>query len=179
MNFDKTITIKVSIKQFDTITNYAKERGSDVSNEIRRVIDKIGRDPQQIQEDIDYYQYRIKSLKDEKAKKENEISVKEKKQEMKATVEKSKQEGEEELKKWKRPIIKEMIKKFGSVLEFKDKKQRDKATKDVKEFVNSVVEGLSDDIKIIYYNSLFIDACKYILNYSEEDIKRLTNGKTK
>ena len=65
--YDKTITVKVSIDQFDKIHNIASERGTDVSVILRENIDSLGETKEEVINQLEFHKYQ-KDLFEKKLK---------------------------------------------------------------------------------------------------------------
>ena len=157
MMFEKSITIKISIEQFDKLKNESAEKGIEVSALIRDQIDKIGETQAHIEEKIEFYKYQmnvnIKKLKD--------IAFVEEEKEVKEVVEKEQKEVQDQVKTISNGVYKKIADIVGNVFVENDKEKRSEKEIEVKDLIKKEMGKIDEIIrencleKVIYFVNRF------------------------
>jgi prefoldin subunit 5 len=148
--YDKTITSKVSIEQFDKLHNHATSLGKDVSDVLRDFIDGIDQNELEILKMIDYYEYNIQQLKQKldmikkKRLEEKEAEERLKKEEMHLGKKKKVMENVTNIAS---EIMKEVGDKFQIDLTSDDKEVVEKAKKETLKFIKNKVKDIDEEIR--------------------------------
>jgi len=168
MKYDKSITIKVGIKEFDKIHNLASEKNEDVSSIIRKFIEDIDINEEKIREDIEFHKYHINILENKLEK----IQQKTKNDELK-NEEKIKKLQEEKLKKRVKKItnpILSKIAKYGEIFVEGSKEEIDIAKA-------RIIKTIKDELKNIHNDDKerVIETLSYYINKWYFNLKKKTN----
>jgi len=136
---EKNISLKLSIDDYDFIVNYANSKKKNVSKILRDYIVELKMNKEEIQKEIDYYEYEISILK----KKMEKMEVVEQKEKKEFENTKTKVEENKEIKETTDPIIKKIISDYQEWL-YKKPEKRDEKTEKV---INNYVENCLKQIK--------------------------------
>ncbi len=177
MRYDTVIQFKVSIEQRNKLSEYSAKMKKESSVILREYIDFIDKDKNRIMETIDFHKYeqeRLKRLLDETIKIEKECEEKEvkinecaKKKEMKENL------FNEECK----IVFKGLVDKHGAGLSFET--EDDKKAKE-KEIIAEIkkTEWKRGIDKQEATKATIEKAAIFILNYSEEEVKKVIQSNT-
>jgi hypothetical protein len=184
--YNMMISLKVSAEQYDHIHNYAKERGTKASIILREYIDSIGKTPEQIDNDIDFHNYRVNELK----RKKREI-INERKKEMVAKEEKEGKKVEEIkevekelsrkklMKSLKQPILSELSKKYNGYSDYENQEKKDKAKEEIIRYLKKEVKKAPEEIRDGFEKEIYNDVGRFILYMDSQKIKEFCEGNTK
>ena len=164
--YDKTISLKVSIEQFDKVHNHSSERGTDVSGLIRRFIDNLDNNKDKIIEEINFHKYKISKceVKLKRFNKEEEFINEKEKEELKSEkVKEGEDKKQKEVNDIVKPIIDEINDKYSEyfVSSFEDVEKIEKSKEAVFLMIKSKIKGLNEELKkdvierLIYYIERF------------------------
>lgn len=156
MSLDRLFSIRLSLEQYDKLVNYAASKNSDAQAEIRKWIDSIGSDPEELKKELEYHKYKCETLLAEIERRNGKKPEPEKKEAPKT-------------KKLEINIFKELVTKYKK--EYQDE-EKAKAVEEIKKDIESQLEKVPEEERLMVKKILYLKTSKMIMNFDKDEEKQ-------
>jgi hypothetical protein len=141
MGYERVLTVKITLEMSEFLNSYCKKKQTNYSDLIRKCINGLKRDKEEIEKEIEFHNLHIKHLEQElmeEGKKQEKIVVKKVKEKPKY---------DDEVMQLFQPIWKEILQKFGRLFKIKDVEEKEILIKKINKLIDEMTKKIDENIK--------------------------------